>query len=387
MGVETFLPAADPVGLPAPYWLLKPLLLVTFTLHILAMNCMLGSAIIAAVARLRGRSGDQGRLATDLGKKVPTFLAATVTIGIAPLLFVQVLYGQFFYSSTVLIAWSWLSVVGLVIIAYYGFYSIALSRKPAGRRLTATAVLSAAAVVCVAFIYTNNFTLMLSPGKWKAMYLADPSGWNLNLGEPMLFPRLIHSIIAAIAIAGLVVIISGLIKRRSEPDYGLFLVRHGATWFLVATMAQFVTGIWYLVGLPREKMMLFLGKDALGTGLLAVGILAGLGSVMVMLGARRTASGRRIAVSVELIVITIISMQGMRDVLRMAYLTPYYRPEAQPVAPQWGVLAIFLVLFIAALALWGIMMKRYFAPRVANGGEATGTPGNDVSEPSTERVI
>jgi len=290
---------------------------------------------------------------------------------------VQVLYGQFFYTSTVLIAWPWLSVVGLVILAYYGFYSIALSRHRSGRRLTATAIVSVLAVLSVAFIYTNNFTLMLSPEKWKEKYLGDPSGLNLNLDEAMLFPRLIHSIIAAIAISGLVVVVSGLLKKRSEPDYSGFLIRHGAGWFLPATMAQFVTGIWYLVSLPREKMMLFLGKDMMGTGLLGVGIVAALGSVMVMLNARRTGSGRQIAVSIELIIIAIISMQGMRDVLRMYYLSPHYRPEDQPVAPQWDVLAIFLVLFGAALGFWGVMMKRYFAGRVS--GDAA-----SVSEPRTQ---
>ncbi len=209
---------------------------------------------------------------------------------------------------------------------------------------------------------------MLSPEKWKAIYLADPSGRNLNLGEPMLFPRLIHSIIAAIAISGLVVVISGLVKKRSEPQYGGFLIGHGATWFLIATMAQFVTGIWYLVSLPSEKMMLFLGKDLLGTGLLGVAIVASLGSVMVMLNARHTGAGRQIAVSIELIITTVICMQGMRDVLRMSYLTPYYRSDAQPVAPQWDVLAIFLVLFVAALTLWGTMMKRYFAQQFIHEG-------------------
>ncbi len=121
MTLESLVPVADPVPLPAPYWLLKTLLLVTFTLHILAMNCMLGSAIIAAVARFRRRSVDNARLAVDLGKRIPTFLAATVTIGIAPLLFVQVLYGQFFYTSTVLIAWPWLTVVALVTFALLRF--------------------------------------------------------------------------------------------------------------------------------------------------------------------------------------------------------------------------------------------------------------------------
>ena len=36
------IPVLDPNPLPAPYWVFKLLLIVTFFLHILAMNFMLG---------------------------------------------------------------------------------------------------------------------------------------------------------------------------------------------------------------------------------------------------------------------------------------------------------------------------------------------------------
>ena len=47
------IPTMDPNPLPAPYWVFKLLLLVTFFLHILAMNFMLGGAVLALVARWR----------------------------------------------------------------------------------------------------------------------------------------------------------------------------------------------------------------------------------------------------------------------------------------------------------------------------------------------
>ena len=38
MPAHDLIPSLDPIPLPAPYWVFKLLLVVTFTLHILAMN-------------------------------------------------------------------------------------------------------------------------------------------------------------------------------------------------------------------------------------------------------------------------------------------------------------------------------------------------------------
>jgi hypothetical protein len=99
----SMVPTIDPNPLPAPYWLFKTLLLVTFTLHIIAMNFMLGGAFLAVIARFTSKGplssenkAFRNRIFLDLAKKVPVFLAATITIGIAPLLFVQAIYGQYF---------------------------------------------------------------------------------------------------------------------------------------------------------------------------------------------------------------------------------------------------------------------------------------------------
>ena len=47
------IPVLDPNPLPAPYWVFKLLLIVTFFLHILAMNFLLGGAVLALVSKWR----------------------------------------------------------------------------------------------------------------------------------------------------------------------------------------------------------------------------------------------------------------------------------------------------------------------------------------------
>ena len=49
-------------------------------------------------------------------------MAFAVNFGVAPLLFVQVLYGHLFYTSSILVAVFRLAVIPLLIVAYYALY-------------------------------------------------------------------------------------------------------------------------------------------------------------------------------------------------------------------------------------------------------------------------
>jgi len=119
------IPDVDPIPLPAPVWLLKALLLLTFLLHIIPMNLVLGGGLTSFVTEVLGRrrgSEYHLRLARSFARMIPVAVAFAITLGVAPLLFLQVLYGQLFYTSTILMAWPWLAVIALVILGYYGFY-------------------------------------------------------------------------------------------------------------------------------------------------------------------------------------------------------------------------------------------------------------------------
>ena len=55
----------------------------------------------------------------------------------APLLFLQTLMGQFFFTSSILMGWGWFSVVVVLIFAYYGTYLQSFQREKLGTVRTA----------------------------------------------------------------------------------------------------------------------------------------------------------------------------------------------------------------------------------------------------------
>ena len=99
-----------PDVLPVSWGWFQLLLIITLFLHIILMNVMLGTGIIAFVNNFRGDS-DSDPLTRTISQKLPFVIAFTVNFGIAPLLFAQVLYGHFFYTSSVLMANFWLFVI------------------------------------------------------------------------------------------------------------------------------------------------------------------------------------------------------------------------------------------------------------------------------------
>ena len=365
------IPTIDPNPLPAPYWVFKLLLVVTFFLHILAMNFMLGGAALALVARWRKKTNAYGnRIFVDVAKKVPVLMAATITLGIAPLLFLQVIYGQYFYTSSILLAWPWFLVIVFLIAAYYGFYFVAnrAEKRPRG---TGTVMLSSVALVLlIGFIYTNNITLSQTPSRWAATYFAGASGWHLNLGEPTLVPRYLHFMTAAIAVGGLMLVLIAWAKWKKDAEYAKAIFQFGGKAYMYATMTQFAVGIWFLISLPRDLRMLFMGDNPLATGLLMFGI-AGAGvALFLMSGALRKENIRMAALGVTgLTALVILTMSEMRDILRDGYLKAYFHLNEFSVKTQWSPLLLFLGLFVAGIALWVVMMMRYGFFKKADAAE------------------
>ena len=355
------IPVLDPIPLPAPYWVFKLLLIVTFFLHILAMNFMLGGAVLALVSKWRSRKQENGnRVFFDIAKKLPVFLPATITLGIAPLLFVQVLYGRFFYTSSIIMAWPWFLVLVLLTFAYYGFYYVSFhSRKHAGRA-GVVMLFSVILAFFIGFVYSNNLTLSLVPSRWGAKYFANPSGWHLNLSEPTLIPRFLHFFTAAVAVGGLLLVFVSLANWKRDHEYARQVLQFGGKAFIYATMAQFLVGVWFLVSLPREMLMLFMGDNPAVTVLLLMGVFGASAAIFMMSDALRKENIRVAAYYVPgLMAVVILIMCVMRDILRDAYLKPYYHPEHFVVHTQWTVFPLFLALFLGGVVLWFVMLKRY----------------------------
>jgi hypothetical protein len=355
------IPTLDPNPLPAPYWVFETLLLVTFFLHILAMDFMLGGAVLALVAKwFPGNRRNADRMFSDITRKLPVLLPAVITLGIAPLLFVQVLYGQFFYTSSIVMAWPWLLVLALLATAYYGFYFVSYKNDQHPRWAGRVLLLSVVFVLIIGFLYTNNLTLSQTPSRWGSKYFADPSGWNLNLSEPTLIPRYLHFMTAAVAFGGLLLVLIAWARWKQDSEYARDVFHFGGKTFMYATMAEFIVGLWFLIALPRPIIRLFMGGDILATTLLIIGISGAILAIVVM---SRSLRSQNICLAgygvLGIMSVVILSMVGIRELVRIAYLKPYFHPEQFAVKTQWSVFPLFLVLFLGGVILWFIMLKRY----------------------------
>jgi hypothetical protein len=339
----TMIPAPDPLPLPAPPSLLWGLLLLTFFLHLLAMNFVLGGSLIAAAGRLRG--GDDRLLLTKrIGKAMPVMIAAAITFGVAPLLFLQALYGRLFFTSSILMAWLWLAVIPVLILAYYAAYAI--SFRGGGRGLV---VFVAFAFLAISFVYTNNMTLMLRPERFLPMAMASDGGLLLNLSDSTLIPRWLHMVLGAVAIAGFIIALYGAVRSRTEASEGNWAMRHGGLWFTGATLVNVLTGLWWLVALPRPVLLRFMGQSTAGTVALAAGIVFGFVALAMMFGAVTSGSPRKLVLaSTAPVALTLIAMIVARDDIRRSMLAGTDFHITTLVEPQWAVIFAFVVLLVIA---------------------------------------
>lgn len=344
MNPESLIPVPD--AIPVHWGWFQLLLIVTFTLHLLFMNGMLGSGILALVREFKmDKNADD--INRSMSKKLPYTIAFTVNLGVAPLLFLQVLYGHFIYTSSILMAVYWLSIILLLIIAYYAAYLYDFKFDAMGQARKIFIAIAVLLLLRIAFVFSSNMVMMIQPDTWQA-YFSNPFGTILNLKDPMLLPRYLHFVTASVAVAGLFQAVVWKIKTSEKITETA--IRSGLTWFSGATCIQFIIGIWFLVSLPQPIMMLFLGSSTLHTLFFSLGILLAIAALVA--AARNNVWG-----TVVLTLAVVLTMVLLRDLLRTAYLAPYFSLGDLKVVPEYSPMVLFLAAFAAGIAVIVYMLK------------------------------
>ncbi len=213
MDPALLLPSPD--AIPVPWGWFQALLLFTFFCHILLMNVMLGTACIALAGHF-GTGGERAAESHRLAGALPFTIAFAVNFGVAPLLFVQVLYGQFVYVSSILMARFWLAVIALLIAAYAAAYLYKYRYDRLGGARPLVIGLVTLLLLTIGFVYVNNFTLMHQLPGWTR-YFDQPHGVLLNLADRTLWPRYLHFMLSAPAIGGLALALYHTWRKRRGP--------------------------------------------------------------------------------------------------------------------------------------------------------------------------
>jgi len=139
-----------PEAIPVNWLWFQGLLIVTFVLHLLLMNLVLGGSLIAIWDNVIKKRKFHG------ASNLPIILALTINLGVPPLLFVQVLYGHLFYSSSIVMAIPWLLVIPILVLAYYGSYIYVKKIDGAPIWARASLIVSALFLLYIGFMYVNN---------------------------------------------------------------------------------------------------------------------------------------------------------------------------------------------------------------------------------------
>ncbi|MFM7469042.1 MAG: hypothetical protein ACKO37_06050 [Vampirovibrionales bacterium] len=364
------LPDLQPIPFPAPVGLLKPLLVVGFFTHVIPMNLALGGALVSALYLLAGKH--QGnphaeRLGNSMVFSLPFSISLAITQGIVPLLFLQLVYGPLYYTSSILMGVPWIAIVPMLLLAYYATYLAKLKGKVLSAWVPYVLMGVFAIFAVIGFFFTNNMTLMLKPDTWHQFLVEGKTGLALNLLEPTLWSRYLHFALAAFAVTGLGIGTMGLYWKKRQPEYASWLIRQGSAWYLGVTLLQVFVGFWFLFALPEDIRQNFLGGDKAGTHLFNLSNGLSLVSIVAMGLAWSRQSFGWFTTGLTSALGVVFSMTWMRHLLRDYTVSSFFSPEKAPVTPQWDLLIAFGILTVGTIIylawLGKITVKAFDTPQ------------------------
>lgn len=186
MDASVLLVLRDPAGVPFYPVVFQALYILTWALHIAFVLLALGSLALSLYGSTRQKGDENWRILTPhLIQTGKISVSILIVLGVAPLLFTQVIYDPNWYVANTLSGmWIFTFVYALVVgYSVYYWYSYANKAQKGGGTL-----IGAASFLILVFcgILMHNFALTsIMPQDWMSMYApngkVDTSGWVFNM--------------------------------------------------------------------------------------------------------------------------------------------------------------------------------------------------------------
>lgn len=351
-------PSVDPIPLPAPVELFKILHDATLSLHFIAVQILIGGLLVATILGFLSRKSSNGtslkkEAAKMLAVKLPVVMTYVINLGVPPLLFLQVLYGRSFYTSSVLIGVFWIAIIFILIGAYWHIYRYSggfeLEKALWWKGLVAWIL-----VIATAMIYSTTMTLMLRPEVWQKMYATSPYGMHLPPLDPTLMPRWLFMLTGGLVAGGLWMIWIGSSKNVFK-EVGGYISKIGGYMTIAGVIINVPIAIWVMQSQPDT-----VSKDLSANILCKVAVILWIVSMcgILIFGIWRGFGKGEIIpsryVGFGLIVVEILSVVVIRDTIRDATLIEKgFNVMQRVVVTNWYVVGIFLISFVLGLIAVG----------------------------------
>jgi len=344
-----------PFGFPLPTAFYTALYVLTWTVHALLMCYVLaGGAYLAgwALIRLRSGAGREDPLAAVLRDWLPAALGAAITAGVAPLLFLQILHKESFYTANLLLLHRWMAVVPVLIVGFYLLY-IAKSKRldigSAGAR-AATTVLAFLSLLFVAYSWTENHLLALDRAAWTDFYASH----RLAYFDHALLPR--AAVWLFLAFPVMVTLTAWQLRGKRADHLGGWVAFLALAGLAIATLCAFA----YHRSIPEPARQLLAGPMARPYLVIAgIGVLLQIGAWAWQWQARRLATAALASATIGA-VLTLLGAAVAREAIRLAATDLPRAFAAHERAWEVGGMPVFLIFLLigGALITWCISIAR-----------------------------
>jgi len=165
-----------PFGFPPPTAFYLSLYIASWVVHVAFMHYVLaGTAYLVGAGLagfIQGGARAESLVTRTLRDWMPFAVSMAITAGVAPLIFLQILYQRQFYTANLLLFDRWMAILPALIVGFYLTYLLKAVRTeswPAAARL----LIAIGAFLCFAFTgatWSTNHVVSLKAGEWACFY-------------------------------------------------------------------------------------------------------------------------------------------------------------------------------------------------------------------------
>lgn len=347
---------SDPAGAPFFPVVMQILQVLTWALHILFVWTAVGGLLYAIYGFTR-KDENHKRLASAMLELSKVSVSLAIVLGVAPLLFYQVIYDPLWYASANLSAAWYIMFIVFLLIGYYLLWFAYFSKKNTPIA-TLFSVGSVIFLILVGFIIHMVNYQSLFPEKWAEWYTSggttmNHSGWNIYSFN--IFRLLSLLIFPSIAVTGVFMMLYSWYfgKRKDfqgDREYFDFVSKFGAKLALRAGIPWIVTYILYILTIPSD----WNAKGSIFTILSIVGLLICAGIILM---AQKNPTQMAIPALLGGVVAT-LTIAIFREYLRVASTARFgysiydYKLNLEWLSPMLFLGTTLTGLFLYAYAWW-----------------------------------
>ncbi len=333
--VSTFINVMrDSAGIPFYPVVFQGLYVLTWALHAAFVLLALGSMGLSIYGSTKQKTDSHWKLLTPhLIMTGKISVSVLIVLGVAPLLFTQVIYDSGWYvANTLSGAWVFIFIYALV-LGYSMFYWYQSANKKGSSSNTLIGIVSFAILVFCGVLMHNFAVESISPTKWMEWYapngVVDNSGWNFHID----IVRLAFMVSLMIPVTGIFMQnYSDFLRTRKDftPKYLDFVKNLGTKMAVVGLLISTVLFVlWMLqVGLLFNPLSL-------------VTIVA-----VVVLLMMAKANKNSYMTTVVLVVVALL-ISGVRELIRYNIMSKVgYDVYSYPMNLEWETIIMFLSTFV-----------------------------------------